>query len=74
MKARRLILEAESNTESRAAVTRGRSTPEAGAGVNTTREKEALAEKEVQTSEVRPRPVVPSRATRKEKGKAIMTE
>ncbi|OAE32242.1 hypothetical protein AXG93_1089s1070 [Marchantia polymorpha subsp. ruderalis] len=38
MKAKRLILEADSSTESRAAVARGRPTREAGAEVNTVRE------------------------------------
>lgn len=74
MKARWLILEADSSTESRAAMTSGRPTLEAGAEVNMVREKEASAEKGRQTSEVRRTPIVPSRAPRKEKGKAIMTE
>ncbi|OAE18371.1 hypothetical protein AXG93_2727s1370 [Marchantia polymorpha subsp. ruderalis] len=74
MKSRRLILKADSSTESRAVVTRGRSIPEAGAEVNMVREKEAPTEKGPRSYGVRPTPVVPSQATRKEKGKAIMTE
>lgn len=74
MKGRRLILEADNNTESRAAVLRGRPTPEAGAKLNMMREKEAPVKKERWTSAVSPTPVVSSRVTRKEKGKAIMTE
>ncbi|OAE21953.1 hypothetical protein AXG93_242s1360 [Marchantia polymorpha subsp. ruderalis] len=74
MKGRRLILEADNNTESRAAVSRGRPTPEAGAKLNMMREKEAPVKKERWTSAVSPTPVVSSRVTRKEKGKAIMTE
>lgn len=74
MKAMQLILEADSSTESRAALTSGLPTPEARAKVNMVREKEALAEKKLWTSKVRPTLVVPSRAMRKEKGKAIMTK
>ncbi|OAE22462.1 hypothetical protein AXG93_3348s1200 [Marchantia polymorpha subsp. ruderalis] len=74
MKARRLILEADSSTESSAAASRGGFTPEAGAELNMMRKKEAPMQKDLQTSAVSPTPVVSSRATRKEKDKAIMTE
>ncbi|OAE33758.1 hypothetical protein AXG93_483s1000 [Marchantia polymorpha subsp. ruderalis] len=53
MKAKRLILEADSSTESRAVVSRGRPTRETGAEVNTVREKEAPVEREPRTSEDR---------------------
>ncbi|OAE23317.1 hypothetical protein AXG93_3390s1020 [Marchantia polymorpha subsp. ruderalis] len=74
MKARRLILEADSSTESRAVASRGRFTVEAEAEMNMMREKDASMEKDLWTSAMSPTPVVPSRTTRKEKGKAIMTE
>lgn len=47
MKARRLILEVDSSTESKAAASRGRPIPEAGAEVNMMREKEAPVDKEL---------------------------
>ncbi|OAE26578.1 hypothetical protein AXG93_269s1030 [Marchantia polymorpha subsp. ruderalis] len=74
MKARQLIQEADSSTESMADASQGRSTPEAGVELNRMREKEALVEKDLRTSAVSPTPIMSSRATRKEKGKAIMTE
>ncbi|OAE32018.1 hypothetical protein AXG93_3733s1000 [Marchantia polymorpha subsp. ruderalis] len=74
MKARRLILEADSSTESRATVSRGRPTREAGAEVNTVREKEAPTEKGPRTSEVRLTTVASSRTTRKDKGKDVLIE
>ncbi|OAE20308.1 hypothetical protein AXG93_1084s1000 [Marchantia polymorpha subsp. ruderalis] len=74
MKPRRLILEADSSTKSRVAVSRWRPTQEAGGEVNTVREKEALMEKEPWTSEVRSTPVASSWAQRKDKGKAVLTE
>lgn len=73
MKAMRLILEEYSNTESRAAASRGCPTQEAGTEANTVREKEAPAGNGLQTSEVRSTPVKPSRATKKYKGKVVLT-
>ncbi|OAE32621.1 hypothetical protein AXG93_4293s1010 [Marchantia polymorpha subsp. ruderalis] len=74
MKARRLILEADNSTESRAAASRRRYSPKAGAEMNRVRENEASLKENLQTSAVSPTPIVSSRATRKEKGKAIMTD
>ncbi|OAE32877.1 hypothetical protein AXG93_3052s1070 [Marchantia polymorpha subsp. ruderalis] len=74
MKARRLILEEYSSTKSRAATSRERPTREAGTGRNTVRKKEASAGKRPLTSEVRSTPIEPSRATKKDKGKAVLTK
>ncbi|OAE26700.1 hypothetical protein AXG93_4427s1000 [Marchantia polymorpha subsp. ruderalis] len=67
MKARRLVLEADNITESRAAALLVRFTPKAGVELIMVREKKASVEKDMQTSTVSPTPVVPSQATRKEK-------
>lgn len=77
MKARRLILEADNNTESRTAASQGRPNLEAGTELNEEtlgREKEVPVTKDLRTFAVSPTPLVSRRATRKEKGKAIMTE
>ncbi|OAE28746.1 hypothetical protein AXG93_1617s1310 [Marchantia polymorpha subsp. ruderalis] len=77
MKARRLILEADNSTESRAAIPRGRPNLEAGIEWNektVVREKEVLVKMDLRTSAMSSTPVVSSRITRKEKVKAIMTE
>ncbi|OAE26165.1 hypothetical protein AXG93_3841s1020 [Marchantia polymorpha subsp. ruderalis] len=74
MKARSLILDDNSSTESRAAASRGRPTREAGSESNMVKEKEAPAGKGPRTFEVRSTPVEPSRAIRKDKGKAVLTE
>ncbi|OAE26166.1 hypothetical protein AXG93_3841s1030 [Marchantia polymorpha subsp. ruderalis] len=70
----RLILDDDSSTESRAVASRERSTREAGPEANMIKEKEASAGKRPWTSEVRSTPVEPSRAIRKDKGKAVLME
>ncbi|OAE31812.1 hypothetical protein AXG93_1838s1220 [Marchantia polymorpha subsp. ruderalis] len=74
MKARRLILEEDSSTESRGAAWRGCLPREAGPEATAFREKEAPAGKKPKTTEVKSTPVEPSWATRKDKGKAVLTE
>ncbi|OAE32880.1 hypothetical protein AXG93_3052s1100 [Marchantia polymorpha subsp. ruderalis] len=75
MKPRRLILEEDSSTESRGVASRGRpSRGEAEPEATTVREKEAPEGKGPWTLEVRSTPVEPSRATRKDKEKAVLTE
>ncbi|OAE29940.1 hypothetical protein AXG93_773s1810 [Marchantia polymorpha subsp. ruderalis] len=67
-------LEANISTESKVATSRGRFTPKARAELNMVSEKKAPMEKDFRTSAVSLTPIVSGRATRKEKGKAIMTE
>ncbi|OAE24322.1 hypothetical protein AXG93_4835s1000 [Marchantia polymorpha subsp. ruderalis] len=77
MKARRLILEANSSTESRAAASQERLNPEAETELNkeiVVREKEVPVEKNLWISAVSPTTKVTRRDTRKEQDKAIMTE
>lgn len=77
MKAIRLILEADSSTESSVAASQGCTDSEAGAELNVetvVREKEMHVEKDLWTLLVSPTPIVKRWATRKEKGKAIMME
>ncbi|OAE31106.1 hypothetical protein AXG93_576s1000 [Marchantia polymorpha subsp. ruderalis] len=77
VKARRLILEADSNTESSVAALQGRPDSEAGAELNVktaVREKEVLVEKYLRTLAGSSTLVVKRLARRKEKGKAIMMD
>ncbi|OAE35854.1 hypothetical protein AXG93_2354s1030 [Marchantia polymorpha subsp. ruderalis] len=75
MKARQLILEANSNMENRAAASQGQSTPGTELNEETVvREKKVPVEKYLRTSTVSPTPVVTRRAMRKQKGKANMME
>lgn len=77
VKARQLILEADSSTESSVAASQDRLTLAKWAKLEAeivVREKDVPLEKNLRTSEVRHSAVVKRRATRKEKVKAIMTE
>ncbi|OAE27677.1 hypothetical protein AXG93_3137s1170 [Marchantia polymorpha subsp. ruderalis] len=77
VKAIRLIVEANSNTESGVDASQGRPDSKVVAELEAetaVAEKYVPFEKYLLTSVVRPTPVVKHRATRKEKGKAIMTE
>ncbi|OAE25796.1 hypothetical protein AXG93_3912s1020 [Marchantia polymorpha subsp. ruderalis] len=72
MKARQLILEAESSTESSVAASQGFTPPGDGAELEVetdVRKKSVLLKKYLWTFEMRPLPVVKRRATRKEKRK-----
>ncbi|OAE30601.1 hypothetical protein AXG93_2909s1040 [Marchantia polymorpha subsp. ruderalis] len=77
VKARQLILEADSSTESSVAASQDHLTLAKWAKLEAeivVREKDVPSEKNLRTSEVRHSAVVKRRATRKEKVKAIMTE
>ncbi|OAE24885.1 hypothetical protein AXG93_2931s1280 [Marchantia polymorpha subsp. ruderalis] len=77
VKARRLILEADSSTESSVDASQGCHTLEEEAELEVetvVREKDGPLEKDIQTSEKRYSAGMKRRATRKEKGKNIMTD
>lgn len=74
MKVMRLILEEYSSTESRRAATRGCSVQEAGPVAITDTEKEVSVEKKPRTTEEQSKPVKPHRASKKDKGKAVLIE
>lgn len=69
MKARQLILEADSSTKSKAAASQRRPNPKVGAKLNVetvVKENEVLVKKDHQTSTVSPTSVVTRRVTRKD--------
>lgn len=77
VKARRLILEADSSTESSVDASQGCHTLEEEAELEVetvVRDKDGPLEKDLQTSEKRYSAGMKRRATRKEKGKNIMTD
>ncbi|OAE22084.1 hypothetical protein AXG93_3084s1000 [Marchantia polymorpha subsp. ruderalis] len=74
MKARRLILKEDSSTESRRVAARGRYVREAGSVASTYKEKEVPVGKKPRTTEEQSTPVKPRRASKKDKGKAVLTK
>lgn len=74
MKVKRLILEEYSSTESRRAELRDRLVQEAGPTAMAAKEKEKTAGKKPQIIEERSTPVKPQRASKKDKGKAVLIE
>ncbi|OAE25008.1 hypothetical protein AXG93_523s1120 [Marchantia polymorpha subsp. ruderalis] len=74
MKAMRLILEEDSNTESRRVAVRGRHVKEAGPVAIAAKEKEKSMEKKPRYTEERRTHVKPQRASTKDKGKAVWTK
>ncbi|OAE22206.1 hypothetical protein AXG93_1248s1000 [Marchantia polymorpha subsp. ruderalis] len=74
MKAWRLILEEDSSTESRRAALRERHVQEVGPTKRAAKEKEKSVGKKLRVIEERSTPVEPPRASKKDKGKAILFE
>ncbi|OAE23803.1 hypothetical protein AXG93_1311s1020 [Marchantia polymorpha subsp. ruderalis] len=74
MKARRLILEEDSSTESRRAALRERPVQEAGLAERAAKEKEKLVGKKPCIIEERSSPVESPQASQRDKGKAVQIE
>ncbi|OAE27605.1 hypothetical protein AXG93_2520s1010 [Marchantia polymorpha subsp. ruderalis] len=74
MKAKRLILEKDSSTKSQRVAARGRFVQEVGPMVITAREKEVLMGKKPRITKEQPTHVKPQRASKKDKGKAVLIE